>query len=115
MGSISYVREIPSDQVIIDTEHRRAVIDRDVFLRIDEYATSTPTGPSAGRVYRRSHRRVRFTVENAPKGVDPGTYYLACPADKATEHWLYIVENAPESDPRGGQLHHPHQAFLVQS
>lgn len=66
---------------------------RAAYEAVDHYECSTPTGPSDGRVYRRLHR------------VD----------GQNDEPVLFIVADAPEDDPRGGQLHHPHHVLFVEA
>lgn len=90
MGDIHYLRDIPAGDYILPDDVRAGeciVITARSLERIAEYAASVPTSPSAGRVYRRTH-------------ID-GVY-------------VFVVRNAPADDPRGGQLHHPLRALVVE-
>lgn len=88
MGHVSWLKDLngklhlsePPAYKPLERRHREVLIEREVFESINAYENTTPTGPSAGRIY------VRHKA--APT---PGNPY----AVDMEEGWLFIVINEP--------------------
>lgn len=109
MGHVHYVKDLPKkvhlsrppaykpDQ---PDAGRTVLIDRATWDALGTYDTSTPTSPSAGRIYRRREQTVA-------KGAD-GEPMLVLAEDRG---WVFFVINDP-TDPKY-QLHVPYKAVVV--
>lgn len=94
--SVHYVRDLPgklhlSEPPLHDPLARRSrevLLDQRTFDAIGDYTRSTPTSPSAGRVYRR----------NLHWSGPPSNWFV------------YLVVDDPGGD---GQLHVPYSAVVV--
>lgn len=109
MGTVSWVKELRSKIRLTEPPDykperpwskakREILLDRATWDAIDTYDTSTPTGPSAGRIYKRRN----FTVS-----VVEGRQHVEWHED---DGYVYIVINAPDGD---GQLHVPYRAVIA--
>ena len=94
MGSISWMKEIPSGTALWDSLARPSgdrfvVITLEVFGEIGDYSRSMPTGPSPGRVYRK----------NMHWSGPPSNWFI------------YVCKADPDEE--GYTLHHPYKPILV--
>lgn len=99
MGDVHYLKNLPtkirlsqppSYKPTVPTA-RMCTLDRATFNRLGDYTRSMPTGPSAGRIYRRN---------------------MGWPADMPDNWFVYIVINSPDGD---GQLHVPYSADIKEN
>jgi hypothetical protein len=92
MGYISYSKDNRTKIVLtphpecnpLKHQDRQVLMDKTTVEALDDYTRSMPTGPRAGRVYRKN---------------------LGWPEDKPDNWFVYFVINAPDGD---GQLHVPY-------
>lgn len=85
----AYVLELPTDP-----HHERGsiAIETETFFKIDEYAWSTPTAPSPGRIYRRSYK-----AEHDPERLN---------------HYVFVVADEPGTDGKT-QIHIPCEVMFT--
>lgn len=97
MGDVHYLKDLPEkihlsqppDYKPLVATHRTCLLSQSTFDRLGDYTRSQPTGPSAGRIYRKN---------------------LGWPLDMDDNWFVYIVINASDGD---GQLHVPFSAVIV--
>lgn len=95
-----YLREIPERLIAFDHEAHVVVIARSQWDQVDAYDASIPTGPSAGRVYRR----------RAERGIEWGW------ATKLVDNALVCCvqcENDEHPEPREGYVDHIRYDALI--
>ncbi len=96
----SWLRDLPSGEYLLDMpadvthEHGAIAITERALRSIGEYEFSTPTSPSAGRVYRRSYKSgdYVFVVVDAPDG--HGQLHVPCLA--------LVTDAIPQESPSDG-------------
>ena len=109
MGGCSWVKDLPSKVRLTEPptykpeepwriRKREILLDTRTWKALDSYDTSTPTGPSPGRIYKK-----RDYTLHSMKGQERVEWH-------DDEGWVYFVIDAPDGD---GQLHVPYRAVIV--
>lgn len=93
MGDLHYQADVPKGTMLVNwnsVPRPQALVFRSTFERIGDYTRSQPTGPSAGRIYRKN---------------------LGWGTDTPDNWWIYFCE----PDPKPGYVAHvPCQAIIME-
>lgn len=73
----SFLRELKDDDIAYDDQN--VLMTRAAFLGLDDYTRSRPTGPSVGRIWRRS---MQWSSKDSPNW-----FVYVVWADEAGESW----------------------------
>lgn len=72
------------------------LIDRDLFEKISDYTRSQPTGPSAGRIYRKALWWTALVPGHQHFGQDPNWHFFLCvPTPDSRPEFAKSVDHVP--------------------